>query len=196
MKKKLCITSFLIAAIAFLPYRPARAQQKDPNVAVEVVCTMIVIGVTAWIGYSVYKACKRLPPPPQIPDDEENPPPPPAPPPKPNAASVVPAVPLSLDDQSGVLYWDCSTNNWTDPVSGLPVTAIMKTTIQSSVDFTNWSEEVSLLGYCSDNGVLMVLSRSGLPICTNYLPMSATNVVNLNLEGKLTPYKFYRLAAP
>ncbi len=194
MKKRLCLTGLLIFAIAILPYRPARAQQHKPQ-WVAFVCGAVVLGVGAWICYSLYRLCQKIPPPPK-PDDQQDPPPPPDPPPKPNAANAVPSQTMALDDNSGVLYWDCSTNGWTDPVSGLPVTSIMKTTLQATEDWHTWTDELSLLGYCSDSGILMVYSRSGAPVLTNYLAFGQTNVVNFNATGILAPHKFYRLKAP
>lgn len=194
MKKRLWITTLLVAAMAIVPHQRLRAQQK-PQWVIPVVCGVIVLGVGAWITYSLYKVCQKIPQP--KPDDQQDPPPPPA-----AGANLqgqsgsAPSVTMALADSNGVLYWDCSTNGWTDPVSGGPVTAIMKTRVQSTVDFQSWNDELSILGYCSDNGALIVYSRGGSPVLTNYHTFGTTNVLNFNADGMIAAHKFYRLAAP
>jgi len=194
MKKRIWLTALLICVIALLPHQRLRAQQK-PQWVIPVVCGVFILGVGAWITYSLYKVCQKIPPPP--PDDQPDPPPPPNPP---NAVTApntaLPPVTMALDDNSGVLYWDASGYGWTDTVSGLPITQIMKTRIQSTVDFQSWNDELGILGYCSDAGALLVFSRSGSPVSTNYFTFGTTNVLNFNADGTLLPHKFYRLAAP
>ena len=193
MKKRIWLTALLIGAMALLPHQRLRAQQK-PQWVIPVVCGVVVIGVGAWITYSLYKVCQKIPDP--KPDDQQDPPPPV----QPNAltapSTAMPSVTMALDDRSGVLYWDCSTNGWTDPVSGTPVTQIMKTRVQSTVDFQSWNDELAVLGYCSDAGALVVFSRGGSPIATNYFTFGTTNVLNFNADGTVLPHKFYRLTAP
>lgn len=195
MKSKLIITGALVLAMAITPHTRARAQQK-PQWVIPIVCGLVVIGIGAWVGYELVQVCKKIPPP--KPDDQPDPPPPPG---APNAAQFTPSstnsptVTMLLDDSSGVALWDATPYGWTDPMSGDPVTAIMTTRIQSTADFHTWTDEVSLRGYCSQAGITMVYSRAGASICTNYLAAGATNVLNL-LQGKVAPYKFYRLAAP
>ena len=195
MRKKLLITSVLVAALSLTPHERARAQQHKPQWVIPVVCGAIVLGVGAWITYSLYKVCQKINDP--KPDDQQDPPPPPPPAAqaKPQAL-VIPSVTMQLPDVNGVMYWDCSANGWTDPVSGGPVNAIMKTRLQSTVDFQSWNDELSLLGYCSDNGALIVYSRAGVPVLTNYFTFGTTNVLNFNADGSIAPHKFYRLAAP
>lgn len=197
MKKRFWITALLVAAMALLPHQRLKAQQQhNPQWVIPVVCGAIVLGVGAWITYSLYKCCQKIPPPGHIPDDEAQPDPPPQQQGQGGKLIANPAVTMQLTDASGVLYWDCTTNGWTDPVSGGPVTTIMKTRLQSTVDFNTWTDELALLGYCSDNGTLIVYSRGGVPVLTNYLTMGATNVLNFNADGTMAPHKFYRLAAP
>lgn len=195
MSKRFGITALLVAAIALIPPQRLKAQQQhNPQWVIPVVCGAIVLGVGAWITYSLYKVCQKIPD--QKPDDQQDPPPPP-PVAKANGAQLAsPNVTMALTDASGVLYWDCSTNGWTDPVSGTPVTGIMKTRLQSTVDFHTWVDELALLGYCSDNGAVIVYSRGGVPVLTNYHTFGTTNVLNFNADGMIAPCKFYRLAAP
>lgn len=195
MRKKLWITAALIAAMALLPHQRLRAQQHKPQWVIPVVCGLIVIGVGAWVTYSLYTVCKKLPP--AKPDDQQDPPPPP---PVPNGAHLteppMPPVTMQLSDTSGVLFWDCTTNGWIDSVSDTPITSIMKTRLQSTVDFNTWTDELALLGYCSNNGALIVYSRGGVPVMTNYHTFGTTNVLNFNADGTMAPHKFYRLCAP
>jgi len=192
MKAKLLVTGALIAALAVTPHTMVRAQTK-PNWIIPVVCGCIVIGIGAWVTYELYQVCKKIPDP--KPQDQQDPPPPPA------AQVVAPATntpssTMRLDDSSGVLYWDASGYGWTDPMSGQPITAIMKTRLQSTRDFQTWAEAVSILGYCSSSGTTLVLSRGGVPVCTNYVAAGATNYVQLDPAGMLAPCKFYRLSTP
>lgn len=194
MKKRLWISALLIASMTLIPHQRLRAQPQKPQWVIPVVCGVIVIGVGAWVTYSLYKMCQKIPN--QKPDDQQDPNAPPAAPHANAQPKAMPSVTMQLPDASGVLYWDCSTNGWTDPVSGGPVTQIMKTRLQSTVDFQTWTDELALLGYCSDNGTLIVYSRGGVPVLTNYLTFGTTNVLNFNGDGAMAPHKFYRLAAP
>jgi hypothetical protein len=198
MKARILTTAALVLALAAIPHRGRAQAQPKPAVMMELCAGLLVIGIGVYVGYSIYKMCKKLNDPPKAkPDDQKDPPPPPqnqgqftAP-----GTNAVTAT-MQLDDSSGVLYWDCTTNNWTDPVSGAPVTTIMKTQLQSTADFQSWTEEVAILGYCSSSGITLVMSRGGLPVCTNYLAGGATNVVQLDPAGMIAPHKFYRLSAP
>jgi len=195
MKKRLCVTALLAGSMALLPHQRLQAQQK-PQWVIPVVCGVVVIGVGAWITYSLYKCCQRIPPPNPKPDDQQDPPAPPGANLTQAPSAPMPSVTMALADTSGVLYWDASAYGWSDPVSGLPITQIMKTRIQSTVDFQSWNDELAILGYCSDAGALLVFSRGGSPISTNYFTFGTTNVWNFNPDGTLLPHKFYRLAAP
>jgi hypothetical protein len=198
MKTRLLTTAALILAMAAVPPQAKARAMRKPAVFLEVCAGLIVIGIGAWVGFHMYKMCQKLnDPPPPKPDDQPDPPPPPAP----GANFTAPGTnnvtaTMQLSDTGGVLYWDCTTNNWADPVSGAPVTAIMKTRLQSTTDWHSWQEEVAILGYCSSSGTTLVFSRGGLPICTNYLSGGTTNVVQLDPAGMIAPHKFYRLAEP
>jgi hypothetical protein len=193
MKPKLFITGALVLALAMTPHTRARAQQK-PQWVIPVVCGLVVIGVGAWVTYEIVEMCKKIPQ--AQPPDQPDPPPPP-----PNGAQFTPSstntpsVTMVLTDASGVLVWDASAYGWTDPVTGDPLTAIMVTRVQSTVDFRTWTDVVSLLGYCSPGGITMIYSQGGAPICTNYLANGATNILNLCPQVQ-APRKFFRLAAP
>ncbi len=190
MKSRHLVTRTLILALALLPYRPARAQQRKPGVFLEVCAGMIVIGIGAWVGYSIYKMCQKIPPANPPPDNEN-------PPPAPNFAAAstnAPTPTMQLTDDSGVTYWDCSGLGWVDPMTGEPVTQLMATRIQATADFQTWTEEASIRGYCSSSGITLIFSQGGTPVCTNYHWFNTTNTVYLG--GTLAPHKFYRLAAP
>ena len=79
-------------------------------------------------------------------------------------------------------------------MSGLPVTYAEQFTLQSSTDLRNWKEEYSICSYASDGGTLMLYSKGGVPVLTNYVVLGATNYVPLDL-GPLVPKKFFRIAA-
>jgi len=194
MKSKLLLAGALIAALTVTPHARVQAQAK-PRWVIPVVCGVFIIGIGAWIAYSLYKVCEKIPPP--KPEDQPDPPPPPNQPQFFTPSSTnAPSVTMRLDDSAGVATWDASGYGWSDPVSGDPITAVMLTTVQSTRDFHAWTEEVSIVGYFSQAGGVLVFSRAGAPICTNYLSAGATNVLNFNPGGTLPPSKFYRLAAP
>lgn len=194
MKAKLALTCALIAALTVTPHTRAKAQTK-PQWIVPVICGCIVIGIGAWVTYEMYQVCKKIPD--KKPDDQPDPPLPPGQPQFFTRSSTnAPSVTMRLNDFSGVATWDASGYGWTDPVSGDPVTAVMLTKIQSTRDFHAWTDELSIIGYFSQAGAVLVLSRAGATICTNYLAAGATNVLNLNQGGTVAPHKFYRLAAP
>lgn len=193
MKAKLLLTGALVIALAITPHTRARAQSK-PQWVIPVVCGMLVIGIGAWVTYEIYQVCKKIPD--NKPADQPDPDAPP-----PNGAHFTPSstntpsVTMRLNDSGGVATWDASAYNWTDPMSGDPITAIMVTRIQSTGDFHTWTDEVSLVGYVSTAGMTIIYSRGGAPICTNYLASGTTNVLNLAAVPP-APHKFYRLAAP
>lgn len=195
MKARLFLTGALVITLAITPHTRARAQSK-PQWVIPVVCGCIVIGIGAWVTYEIYQVCKKIPPPGHIPDGQQDPDPPPQ-----NQGQFTPSstntpnVTMRLNDSSGVATWDASAYNWTDPMSGDPITAVMVTRIQSTGDFHTWTDEVSLVGYVSTAGMTVIYSRSGAPICTNYLASGTTNVLNLAAVPP-APHKFYRLAAP
>lgn len=195
MKTRILTTSALILALAVVPHSRVKAQSK-PQWVVPVVCGVIVIGVGAWIGYSIYKMCQKIPPANPPPDQQQQDPPPQNQGQFTAPSTNAPGPTMQLTDASGVIYWDASAFGWQDPVSGAPITQIMSTRLQSTADFHTWAEELSLLGYCSDSGMTVIYSRNGAPICTNYLSAGTTNVLNFNQGGTLAPHKFYRLAAP
>lgn len=192
MKARLLLTGALVITLAITPHTRARAQSK-PQWVIPVVCGVLVIGIGAWITYEMVQVCKKIPD--KKPDDQPDPPPPPNQGQFTPSSTNTPSVTMRLDDSGGVATWDASAYNWTDPRSGDPITAVMVTRIQSTGDFHTWTDEVSLLGYCSQAGMTVVFSRAGAPICTNYLASGTTNVLNLAAVQQ-APHKFYRLACP
>lgn len=189
MKTKL-ITGALVIGLALTPHARAQQRQHRPEVAGQIVCGLLVLGVGAWVCYSIYKMCKKLD---QQPAQPVNPPPNnPTQLPPTNSQPV--QVVIQMDDSSGVNYWDCSSNGWTDPIAGTPVVQMMQTQLQSSQDLTHWQEEVSMLGYCSVSGMTVVCSKGGTHLGDYYVTGGQTNW--LDFGWPMAPTKFYRLSAP
>lgn len=203
MKTKLLLIGSLIAALLVLPYQPARAQQSDPKpqYLLEGICFMFVVGIGAVVWIEMHKMCKRAFPPPPCKCDGsdgcgcQHPPPGPEALYQATNSPPVAGAAMLLADDSGVAISDVSTNGWVDPVSGLPITTYLQTTLQSCNDLQHWAAEYELDLWSSDGGTLAVFSRAGTPVLTNYVAFGATNCLPLNIGSRSEPQKFYRLKA-
>lgn len=189
----------LIAALAVVPYRPARAQQK-PAVIVPLVCGCVVLGVGLYVAWKLVQLCKKL--------DDPHKDPQPGPPPGTNgpapqvtkirafATQTAVSVAVGCLDDSGAAYSDISTNNYCDPVTGAAVTTYLEARLLTSADTVTWKEVYTINGWASSTGTQLLFSSNGVPVYTNYLWLNATNFVPLPIANGTEPAKFFRIAGP
>lgn len=174
---------------------PIVIRRKAEGWIIPVICTVAILGVGVYVGYQVYRLCKKINA--QKPVDVDDPDAPPQD--KPNFLQPKPGTPpqtsMKLTDDSGVLYYDATGYGFYD-CNGEQVTGIMQTRLQSTADFQTWTDEIKMIGYCAASGMTVVVTRAAVKIATFYLAMGQTNAFDLNLGGTMTPHKFYRLAAP
>lgn len=176
--------------------RPVAPEPPKPQYLIQVVCGLVVIGVGVIVVYEIHKTCKKLFDPKPANANTNDPP-------NQVESFTGPGTPqpvtfngkgMALNDET-VPCWDASSFGWVDPVSGLAITDAEQFTIQSSTDFRSWREEYSVNCWSSDGGVLMLYTKAGQPVLTNYLAFGATNYVPLDMGGFTAPKKFFRIAA-
>lgn len=195
-------TILLAGALAVLPCQPARAQTTNdpqPQVMMEIVCGLVVLGVGALVAIEMHKVCKKAFAPPLLPCGCNC-----------TNGCGCPCAPPAIGGLTqfqgtnttaavltdSAITYTASTNGWTDPVSGALVTATLTARLESSRDLATWAEEYSFAGWVSDTGILMLYSRAGTPVLTNYMAFNATNAVPLPIGSGTEPAKFFRLAQP
>jgi hypothetical protein len=82
----------------------------------------------------------------------------------------------------------------TDPYTGSLITAHMKGVLQSSADLASWREEYSFEGWGSADGVMMLWTKAGVPVMTNYCAIGGRDAVPLPLtQGDKC---FFRITTP
>jgi hypothetical protein len=186
-KMKRLITASLIALIALTPFRQERAKAADPNALLPAMCALVVIGIGIVVVYEMVKLCKKM----DQRDQEQKDPPDTN---KVNRAQSVmpPGNHMTLTDAS-VNAYDCSEFGMADPYSGSLITTRSCGILQSSTDLANWSEEYSFTGWTSADGTMMLWTKQGIPVMTNYVPIFGTNVLSLPICSATEPRKFYRV---
>lgn len=192
MKKHL---SFLLAlSFLVLPLHSKPKPQPKPQWVIPVVCGLVVLGVGVVVVFELHKTCVKVFGEQPVTANTNAPP---------NQTQSFTgtgqSVPvffsgkgMALNDYA-VSFWDASAYGWLDPKAGLPVNGCEQFALESSYDFRAWREEYTVQLWASDAGCVMLYSKAGSPMMTNYLSNGTTNYVALSIGTSNEPAKFFRI---
>lgn len=206
------LTLMLVAALTYCETQtvavgaPAPSQQAqelqlylddlkaDNPLLAELCVAGLIVGVGIILFFGLKKICKQCLPPVVTPATPPQPPATNAPPRLTDAMGNDTAICLYLNDDSFDV-WDVSGYTFpnTDP-AGNPYLRWFRCVLQSSTNLTDWTREVVLNGWASQQYLALVASDPrGIPLATNFCLMGGTNALTLPSITAAEDHKFFRV---